>query len=96
MKLLIYFVNHYSWSQGYDGSKAAFIDKNTVCYKCGNNMKFVDEDGQEKLFGSEQEALGPCAVSTVNKVFATSDVGIEPAVNVYQYPSFDPLIELVG
>lgn len=91
-----YFLYFNSWAQGYDGSKAAYINRDTICFRCGNNIKFVKEDGQPQIFPSGGEGLGPIAMHNVNKVFAVAELGIDPKVNIFQYPTFKHVRELTG
>ena len=87
---------YFSWVQGYDGSDAHYITRDVICFKCGNFIKFVAEDGHESVFPSPGEGIGPLAVHPHNKVFALCDLGIGPTIYVIQYPSFRILTELKG
>ena len=82
--------------QGYDGSAAAYINRDTICFRCGNNLKFLTEGGHENIFPSGGEALGVTAVHSINKVFAVAEVGVDPKISVFQYPSFKHVRELTG
>ena len=86
----------FSWVQGYNGSRAEFINRDTVCFKCGNTVKFVSEDGHESVFAAPGDGIGVLAVHSINKVFAVADVGVKPTINIYQYPSFRHIAALEG
>ena len=86
----------YSWVQGYDGSRAEFINRDTVCFKCGNSVKFVSEDGHESVFPAPGDGIGALAVHSINKVFAVADIGLKPKIQIYQYPSFREIATLEG
>ena len=86
----------YSWAQGYDGGKAEHITHDGVCFKCGNNLKFVLSDGTERLLTPPGDGLGPIGVHTVNRVLAVAEQAINPKIFVYQYPALNLVNELQG
>ena len=59
-------------------------------------MKFLNEEGTDKLFPSVSNGLGPSAVHPVNKVFAIADIDVDPTIRVYDFPEFNPVNELKG
>ncbi|CAH1784594.1 unnamed protein product [Owenia fusiformis] len=83
-----------SWAQGYNGSNTQYISRDTVCFACGNNVKFVSEEGQESFFPSPGEGVGPLAVHAINKVFAFSELCLNPRIFVVDFPSFKVHCEL--
>ena len=93
---IILCVSFCRWAQGYDGSRAEFITRDVVCFKCGNIIKFVQEDGTESVCSSPGDGVGPLAVHSINKVFAFADQGVESTIYVFKYPSFERVSELVG
>lgn len=85
-----------SWAKGYKGGKAYYINEDVVCYKCGNNIKFVGEDGQETLHSFEGDGIGPISVCGIYKVFAYAEICVNPKIHVIQYPSFIERAVLAG
>ncbi len=65
-----------------------------ICFKCGNNIKFVHDDGTESVCSSPGDGVGPLAVHGINKVFAFADKGVEAKIYIFSYPSFDRISEL--
>ena len=82
------------WAQGYDGGCAEYISKDTLCYKCGNNFKFVKVDGTESVYSTNGNRC--IAVHGVNKVFAFADNQLPPVVHVVSYPSLETKHQLKG
>lgn len=78
----------YSWAQGYNGGKANYIDKDVICYLCGNNIKFVAEDGAETVFNFPGQGIGPFAAHTLSRCFAVAEQCLNPKIYVYIYPTF--------
>ena len=91
---------NFSWTQGYNGSKADYINEDTICIKCGNNIKFVRDNGEERVFpcpeGGPQGGVGQVAVHIVNHAFAYTNKGLQPKINVCAYPDFRSLATLEG
>jgi len=86
----------YSWAQGYNGERAAYIDKDVLCYLCGGCIKFVAEEGAETVFNFKGNGVGTFAVHTLNKCFAVSEKCLEPKIIIYVYPTFRQLAVLEG
>ena len=84
----------FSWAQGYDGSSSEFITKDTVCYKCGNNVKFITVNGEENIYATNGNRC--TAVHSVNKVFAFADNQLPPVVHIVYYPSLQTKHQLKG
>ncbi|XP_074642124.1 cilia- and flagella-associated protein 43-like isoform X2 [Tubulanus polymorphus] len=82
------------WTQGYGGGRAEYVDRQTICYKCGNAIKFIEEDGNEFVFPSPGDGLGPLAVHKSNKVFAFAETCLQPRIFIFSYPLFDPIAEM--
>ena len=100
---LVYFVLSilmilcYRWSQGYKGDTLLYIDPVTVCYACGNTVKFTDTVSLvERVFQSPGNGVSQIAVSSTHSVFAIAEMGLHPKVYVCQYPSMEVLAELNG
>ena len=98
---LLYFIfysfNFHRWSQGYSGGDALYIDKETICYKCGSCIKFVSDDGSsQQYFPSAGDGVGVLAAHAINKVFAFSEACLEPRIFIFSYPLLDPVSEIEG
>ena len=89
-----FFLFHFRWSQGYDGDSAEFITNDTLCYKCGNNVKFVKEDGSERVYATDGNRC--LAVHGINNVFAFADQQLSPVVHIMSYPSLETIQQLKG
>ncbi|KAK3096042.1 hypothetical protein FSP39_022384 [Pinctada imbricata] len=76
------------WAQGYNGAKAGYIDKDVVCYQCGNNIKFIAEDGAETVFNFKGNGVGPFSVHPSSKCFAIAERCLDPKIYIYVYPTF--------
>ncbi|XP_064629915.1 cilia- and flagella-associated protein 43-like isoform X2 [Lineus longissimus] len=85
-----------SWSQGYTGTKAEYIDRDTISFKCGNCVKFVYSDGQESVLPSPGDGVGALAVHSQNRVFAFTEACLEPKIFVFTYPVFQSVAEMKG
>ena len=93
---LFFFFFFFRWAQGYDGGQASYINRDTICFRCGNHVKFLNEDGHVNIFPSGGSGLGAIAVHPVNKVFAVADIDQHPKINIYEYPTFQHIKELTG
>lgn len=82
--------------KGYNGSKAQYIDKNTVVYACGNNINFMKEDGQSTVFSSPGNGVSVLDVHQLNKLFAFAEMCLNPRIFVYKYPDMEQVAELTG
>ena len=87
---------HFRWAQGYNGDKACYIDKDVICYLCGNNIKFVAEDGAETVFNFPGEGVGPFAVHPINRCFAVAEQCLNPKIYLFVYPTFRQMAVLEG
>lgn len=85
-----------SWAQGYDGGRADYIARDVICFKCGNNIKFIKPDESVEMLTAPGDGVGPFAVHPVNKVLAFSGLSINPKIYVYAYPSLALVHELEG
>ncbi|XP_072177751.1 cilia- and flagella-associated protein 43-like [Diadema setosum] len=86
-----------TWTQGYNGSAASFINKSTLCHGCGNNIKFIDTTNKrEVVFPSPGEGVGVLAVSGSQHLFAFSELCLNPRIFVYSYPSMAKRAECQG
>ncbi|KAK2163683.1 hypothetical protein LSH36_75g07025 [Paralvinella palmiformis] len=84
-----------AWIQGYNGQRSEFINRDVICFKCGNKIKFVHESGEENVFPAPTpDGIGVIAVQGIGHLVAFSNQSINPSVFVYVYPSFRLISEL--
>ena len=77
------------WAQGYDGSPALFVNRDTVCFVCGNNVKFINsKDKRESVLASPGDGIGALAVNPLYSNVAFAELKINPKLFVYVYPDF--------
>ncbi|XP_033122449.1 cilia- and flagella-associated protein 43-like isoform X2 [Anneissia japonica] len=77
-----------SWVQGYNGSNATFINQTTICYPCGNFIKFLDiSSNDEAIHSSPGEGIGAFTVCGTQHVLAFSENCLSPRIFIYTYPS---------
>lgn len=85
--LFLFFLNR--WAQGYDGSPALFVNRDTICFVCGNNVKFVNiKDKRESVLASPGDGIGALAVNPSYSNFAFAELEVNPKVFVYAFPDF--------
>ncbi|XP_071946948.1 cilia- and flagella-associated protein 43-like [Antedon mediterranea] len=78
-----------SWAQGYNGSNALFINQNTICYPCGNFVKFLDiRTKNEAIHSSPGEGIGAFTVCGTQNLVAFSENCLSPRIFIFSYPSF--------
>ncbi|XP_033633066.1 cilia- and flagella-associated protein 43-like isoform X1 [Asterias rubens] len=78
-----------AWAQGYSGSDALFINRNTLCYVCGNGIKFIDiTTGREEIYSSPGMGIGAFTVSGSTHLVAFSENCLNPRIFVFSYPGF--------
>ena len=88
-------ISCFSWIQGFQGSKVEYITRDTVCFKCGNFVRFLGDDGHGSVF-SPGEGVSCIAAHSINKVFAVAEQTLNPRIYVMAYPSFRQVAELKG
>ncbi len=71
-----------------------FMNKDTMCYKCGNNVKFMGVDGTESVYPTN--GMRSFAAHSVNKIFAVADNGLPPVINIVKYPDLQTVSQLTG
>lgn len=64
--------------------------------KCGSNVKFIKNSGEEQVFPSPQEGISQVAVHIVNHVFAIADHVINPKISILTYPGYEKIATLEG
>ena len=73
------------------------IDPVTVCYACGNTVKFLNTSTlEESVFLSPGNGISHIAVSPTHSVFAIAEMGLHPKIFVCQYPSLEVVAALEG
>lgn len=87
---LFYFVGYLSsWAQGYDGGTSSFVNKETLCYVCGNTVKFINvKDKSEAFLLSPGDGIGRLATNPNHAVYGFSEMKPSPQIFVYQFPNF--------
>ncbi|KAL8576297.1 hypothetical protein ACOMHN_006220 [Nucella lapillus] len=85
-----------AWSQGYDGQELFYIDNDVICYHCGRNVKFLNENGSQTVFAFHGKGIGPFAAHKLNKRFAIAERCINPKIFVYTYPEMEQSVVLEG
>lgn len=77
------------WAQGYNGSPALFVNRDTICFVCGNNIKFVNtRDKRESVLSSPGEGIGAFAVNPLYSNVAFAELKASPRLFVYVFPDF--------
>lgn len=87
---MFYFVGYLSsWAQGYDGGTSSFVNKETLCYVCGNTVKFINvKDKSEAFLLSPGDGIGRLATNPNHAVYGFSEMKPSPQIFVYQFPNF--------
>jgi len=67
-----------------------------MCFKCGNNIKIINDSGQETVFKGSEDGLGAVAAHGIKKLFAFSDTNINPKIHLFTYPDFKKQKSLKG
>lgn len=77
------------WAQGYNGSPALFVNRDTVCFICGNNIKFVNtKDKRESVLSSPGDGIGAFAVNSSTSSIAFAELKVNPKLFIYTFPDF--------
>ncbi|PFX29198.1 cilia- and flagella-associated protein 43-like [Stylophora pistillata] len=77
------------WAQGYNGSPALFVNSNTVCFVCGNNIKFVNtKDKRESVLSSPGDGIGAFAVNSSTSNIAFAELRVNPKLFIYSFPDY--------
>ncbi|XP_028278739.1 cilia- and flagella-associated protein 43 [Parambassis ranga] len=85
------------WIQGFTNRSIDFVDNNTVCYKCGNYICFLNlETKTQSVFQSPGRGVGALTANGNSGVFAFSDQKLSPSIFVYVYPALHLKNELKG
>nr|XP_040034407.1 cilia- and flagella-associated protein 43 isoform X2 [Gasterosteus aculeatus aculeatus] len=85
------------WIRGFTNKSIEFVDKKTVCYKCGDNICFLDlETKKQNMFQSPGKGIGALTVNGNNQTFAFSEEKLSPSIFVYIYPELQLKNELKG
>ncbi|KAK3696874.1 hypothetical protein QZH41_003634 [Actinostola sp. cb2023] len=77
------------WAQGYDGGSASFVNINTLCFICGNNVKFINiKDNSVAFLPSPGDGIGRLATNPTHELYGFSEMKPSPQIFVYQFPNF--------
>ncbi|KFO69527.1 WD repeat-containing protein 96, partial [Cuculus canorus] len=85
------------WVQGFSNKNFGFINKQTVCYPCGNYILFLDVKTKKTI--ALQCPAGQVGALTANwnsQVLAFSDRKLNPIIYIYTFPVLSKLTELKG
>ena len=80
---------HVNWVHGYSGTKASFVDEETLAFQCGNFIKFKKlYSGKEEVFvGISGNGIGVADFHATMPLFAFTDAGPKPGLHVIEYSS---------
>ena len=82
----------------FGGGQASFVDDgSTLCYPCGNTVKFDNvEAGTQTFLGGLGYGVAAVAGCAKAGLVVYAEKGTQPGVNVYSYPSLLSVAELAG
>ena len=87
--ILFYLNSDFSWAQGYSGSEACYVNKWTICFVCGNNIKFINlKDKEESVLPSPGDGVGALTVSAANNRIGFAELKPNPKIFIYAFPDF--------
>ncbi|KAM8859660.1 cilia- and flagella-associated protein 43 isoform 2-T2 [Spinachia spinachia] len=85
------------WIRGFTNKSIEFVDNKTVCYKCGDNICFLDlQTKKQNVFPSPGKGIGALTVNGNHRTFAFSEEKLTPSIFVYIYPELQLRNELKG
>ncbi|EDO42783.1 predicted protein, partial [Nematostella vectensis] len=77
------------WAQGYDGGSATYINKHTVCFVCGNSIKFINtKDNSEAFLPSPGDGIVHLVTNPGYDLYAFTERKSDPRIFVYMFPDF--------
>lgn len=77
--------------------RTEYISENVVCFKCGNCVKFVNDDGRETIYVAPGEGgIALLAVHGINNLFAYTEYVVNPKIRIMKYPSLLKVDDLNG
>ncbi|KAM3862960.1 cilia- and flagella-associated protein 43-like [Diretmus argenteus] len=85
------------WAQGFTNQRVWFVDKETICYRCGNYMVFLNlESKVQSVFKSSGNGISAFTANVNSGIFAFSEPKLNPSIFVYNYPELGLKNELNG
>ncbi|XP_009867672.1 PREDICTED: WD repeat-containing protein 96, partial [Apaloderma vittatum] len=86
-----------SWVQGFSNKNFGFVNKQTVCYPCGNYILFLDiETKKTTALQCQTGQVGAFAANGNSQVVAFADRQLNPIIYIYTFPELSKLTELKG
>lgn len=81
----------------YAGEEAVFMDADTLCYQCGNSVKFLNvKTGKENFLGGVSYGISQVVCSPTAGLVVYADAGMSPNICLYSYPRLRPVGTLSG
>lgn len=78
-----------SWAQGYDGGASSFVSKDTLCFVCGNNVKFINiKDRKTSFLPAPGDGIGVLTTNSAYNLYAFSELKANPRIFIYMFPDF--------
>ncbi|XP_034407920.1 cilia- and flagella-associated protein 43 [Cyclopterus lumpus] len=85
------------WIRGFTNESIEFVDNKTVCYRCGNNICFLNlETKQQHVLQSPGRGVGALTANGNNGTIAFSEEKLSPSIFVYIFPELQLKNELKG
>ncbi|XP_074089862.1 cilia- and flagella-associated protein 43-like isoform X4 [Macrotis lagotis] len=85
------------WVQGFPKQNIDFINKNTICYTCGNYLIFINiENGKRSVLQCFYGNVGAMATNIPFQVVAFSNRKLNPTIYLYNFPDLNRRSKLQG
>ncbi|XP_056291308.1 cilia- and flagella-associated protein 43 isoform X1 [Pseudoliparis swirei] len=85
------------WIRGITNKSIEFVDNNTVCYRCGKNICFLNlETKQQRMLQSPGRGVGALTADGKTGTVAFSEEKLSPSIFVYIFPELQLKNELKG
>ncbi|XP_029962541.1 cilia- and flagella-associated protein 43 [Salarias fasciatus] len=85
------------WAQGFTDKAVDFVDNETVCYRCGSHICFLNLHTKIlKVFPSPGRGVSALTASGNSGVFAFSEQRLSPSIFVCSFPELQVKNELKG
>ncbi|XP_078484359.1 cilia- and flagella-associated protein 43 [Ciona intestinalis] len=83
------------WAKGFKGDRLSHVDRDMVCFSCGNSIKFVNVvTGAESVFQPPGGAVCQVTSSSHHRMFAVAEEGLNPIITIYNFPSCEVVCTL--
>uniref|UniRef100_F6U441 Cilia- and flagella-associated protein 43 n=1 Tax=Ciona intestinalis TaxID=7719 RepID=F6U441_CIOIN len=83
------------WAKGFKGDRLSHVDRDMVCFSCGNSIKFVNVvTGAESVFQPPGGAVCQVTSSSHHRMFAVAEEGLNPIITIYNFPSCEVVCAL--